>query len=182
MESQLFPAQDKISAAERCTKLREQKNEYLQKELDSWNEDTTPEFTSNLQFVASGSGIPSLGMTVSLPAISMQPSVSMLVMGGPQVTSISMSGSTLGPTPFGVLRAIVVPRLVLYLMRCQDKVEATMEMMAMVELLDPKLYKHSRRVYRPSLCESSPDTLRCSMDGPMKMCQRGWRRSRTFSI
>ena len=67
MESQLSAAQDKIGAAERRTKLLEQKNEYLQKELDSWNEDTTPEFTSNLQSVASGSGIPSIGMTVSLP-------------------------------------------------------------------------------------------------------------------
>ena len=83
------------------TKLLEQKNEYLQKELDSWNEDTTPEFTSNLQSVASGSGIPSIGMTVSLPAISMQPSISMPVIGGTPVTPIPMSGPTLGPTPFG---------------------------------------------------------------------------------
>ena len=56
MESQLSTAQDKIGAAERRTKLLEQKNENLQKELDSWNEDTTPDFTSNLQSVASGSG------------------------------------------------------------------------------------------------------------------------------
>ena len=35
MESQLFATQDKIGAAERRTKLLEQKNEYLQKELDS---------------------------------------------------------------------------------------------------------------------------------------------------
>ena len=41
MESQLSTAQDKIGAAERCTQLLEQKNESLQKELDSWNEDTT---------------------------------------------------------------------------------------------------------------------------------------------
>ena len=78
MESQLSAAQDKIGAAERCTKLLEQENEYLQKELDSWNEDTTPEFASNLQSVASGNGIPSIGMIVSLPSVSMQPPVSML--------------------------------------------------------------------------------------------------------
>ena len=101
MESQLSAAQDKIGATERCTKLLEQKNEYLQKELDSWNEDTTPEFTSNVQSVASGSGIPSIGMIVSLPAIAMPPSVSMPVIGGPQVTPIPMTGPTLGPTPFG---------------------------------------------------------------------------------
>ena len=57
MESQLSAAQDKIGAVERRTKLLEQKNEYLQKELDSWNEDTPQEFTSNVQSVASGSGI-----------------------------------------------------------------------------------------------------------------------------
>ena len=79
----------------------EQKNEYLQKELYSWNEDTPSEFTSNLQSVASGSGIPSIGMTVTLPAIAMPPSVSMPVIGGPQVTPIPMSGPTLGPTAFG---------------------------------------------------------------------------------
>ena len=101
MESQLSATQNKIGTATRRTKLLEQKNEYLQKELDSWNEDTTPEFTSNLQFVASGSGIRSLGMTVSLPAISIQPLVSMPVVGGPQVTSIPVSGPTLGPPPFG---------------------------------------------------------------------------------
>ena len=101
MESQLSAAQDKIGAIERRTKLLEQKNEYLPKELDSWNEDTTPEFTANLQAVASGSGIPSMGMTVSLPTVSMQPSVSMPVIGGPQVTPIPTSGPTLGPTPFG---------------------------------------------------------------------------------
>ena len=83
MESQLSGAQDKIGAAKRRTKLLEQKNEYLQKELDSWNEDTTPKFTSNLQSVASASGIPSIGMIVSLPAISIPPTVSMPVMGGP---------------------------------------------------------------------------------------------------
>ena len=70
MESQLSIAQDKIGATERHTKLLEQKNKYLQKELDSWNEDTTPEFTSNLQFVASGSGILSMGMIISLPVVS----------------------------------------------------------------------------------------------------------------
>ena len=93
-------AQDKIGAAKRHMKFLGQKNEYLQKELDSWNEDTTPELTSNLQFVVSGSAIPSIGMIVSLLAISMPPSVSMPVIGGPQVTPIPMIGSTLGPTPF----------------------------------------------------------------------------------
>ena len=63
MESQLSAAQDKIGAAERHTQLLEQKNENLQKELDSWNEDTTPEFTSNLQSVASGSELHSFGMS-----------------------------------------------------------------------------------------------------------------------
>ena len=101
MESQLSIAQDKIGAAKRRTKLLEQKNEYLQKELDSWNEDTTPEFTSNLQFVPISSGILSIGMTVALPSVSMPPSISMPVFGGPQVTPIPMSGPTLGPTPFG---------------------------------------------------------------------------------
>ena len=81
--------------------MLEQKNEYLQKELDSWNEDTTPEVPSNLQSVASGSGIPSIGMTVSLPSVSMQPPISMPVIGGPPVTPIPMSGPTLGSTPFG---------------------------------------------------------------------------------
>ena len=42
MESKLSVAQDKIGAAERRTQLLEQKNENLQKELDSWNEEATP--------------------------------------------------------------------------------------------------------------------------------------------
>ena len=67
MESQLSTAQDKIGVAERRTKLLEQKNENLQKELDSWNEEATLEYASNLQSVASGSGLPSFGMPVSLP-------------------------------------------------------------------------------------------------------------------
>ena len=70
--------------------------------MDSWNEDTLPEFTSNLQSVASGSGIPSIDMIVSLPAISMPPTISMPIISGPQVAPIPMSGPTLGPTPFGV--------------------------------------------------------------------------------
>ena len=101
IENQLFATQDKIGATERCAKLLEQKNEYLQKELDSWNEDTTHEFTSNLQSIASGSGIPSIGMTISLPTIAMPPVVSLAVIGGPQVTPIPMSGPTVGATPFG---------------------------------------------------------------------------------
>ena len=101
MESQLSAAQDKIGAAKRRTQLLEQKNENLQKELDSWNEDTTPEFTSNLQSVASGSGLHSFGMTVSQPYVAMSSLVSMPVIGGPQVIPIPMSGPTLGPTPFG---------------------------------------------------------------------------------
>ena len=52
MESQLSTTQDKIGAVERRTKLLEQKNENLQKELDSWNEDTTPEYIANVQSVA----------------------------------------------------------------------------------------------------------------------------------
>ena len=48
-------AQDQIDAIERRTKLLEQKNEYLQKELDSWNGDIPQEFPSNVQSVASGS-------------------------------------------------------------------------------------------------------------------------------
>ena len=39
-------------------------------------------------------------MTVSLPIVSIPPSVSMPGIGGPQVTPIPMSGPTLGPTPF----------------------------------------------------------------------------------
>ena len=41
-------------------------------------------------------------MIVTLPTIAMPQSTSVPVIGGPQVTPISMSGSTLGPTPFGV--------------------------------------------------------------------------------
>ena len=40
-------------------------------------------------------------MIVSLTSVSMQPPVSMPVLGGPPVTPISMSGPTLGSTPFG---------------------------------------------------------------------------------
>ena len=40
-------------------------------------------------------------MTVTLLTIAMPPSASMPVIGGPQVTPISISGSALGPTPFG---------------------------------------------------------------------------------
>ena len=81
--------------------MLEQKNEYLQKELDSWNEETTPEVTSNLQSVASGSGLPYFGMHVSQPPTAMSSPVSLPVIGGPQVNPIPMSGPTLGPTPFG---------------------------------------------------------------------------------
>ena len=101
MESQLSVAQDKISVAKRRTKLLEQKNEYLQKEWDGWNEETTPEVTSNLQSVASGSGLHSFRMPVSQPYVAMSPPVSMPVIGGPQVIPTPMSGPTLGPTPFG---------------------------------------------------------------------------------
>ena len=101
MESQLSAAQDQIGATERRTKLLEQKNENLQKELGSWNEDTTPEFASNLQFVASGSGFPFVGMIVSQPYVAMSSLVSMPVIGGPPVMPNPMSGLTLGPTPFG---------------------------------------------------------------------------------
>ena len=54
-----------------------------------------------MQSVATSSGIPSIGMIVTLPAVAMPPLASMPVIGRPQVTSISMSGPTLGPTPFG---------------------------------------------------------------------------------
>ena len=101
MESQLSAAQDKIGAAKRRTQLLEQKNENLQKELDSWNEDTTTEFTSNVQSVASGSGLPSFGMPVSQPYVAMSAPISIPVIGGPQVNPIPMSGPTLGSTPFG---------------------------------------------------------------------------------
>ena len=110
------------------------------KELDNWNEDTPPEFTSNVQSVASGSGILSIGMIVTLLAIAMPPSASMPVIGGPQVTHIAMSGPTLGPTPFGVLKAVTVCCLVLFLMRHQDKVEMV-TIVEMVELLGQELYK-----------------------------------------
>ena len=82
-------------------KLLEEKNENLQKELDSWNEEVTQEYTSNMQFVASGSGLPSFGMLVSQPYVAMSTLVSLPVIGGPQVSPIPMSGPTLGPTPFG---------------------------------------------------------------------------------
>ena len=100
MESQLSVAQDQIGVAERHTKLLEQKNENLQKELDSWNEETTPEFTSNLQSVASGSGPHSFGMPVSQSYVAMSSPVSIPMIGGPQVIPTPMSGPTLGPTPF----------------------------------------------------------------------------------
>ena len=101
MESQLSTTQEKIGAAERHTKLLEQKNENLQKELDSWNEETPPEFTSNLQSVASGSGLPYFGMPVSQPDVAMSAPISMPVVGGPQVSSILMSDPTGDPIPFG---------------------------------------------------------------------------------
>ena len=101
MESQLSAARDKIGAAERHTKLLEEKNENLQKELDSWNEETTPEYTSNLQSVASGSGLPYFGMPVSQPYVTMSTLVSLPVIGGPQVIPTPMSGPALGSTPFG---------------------------------------------------------------------------------
>ena len=69
--------------------------------MDSWNEEATLEFTSNLQFVASGSGLTSFGMPVSHPYVAMSSPVSMPVIGGPQVSPIPMSGPTLGPTPLG---------------------------------------------------------------------------------
>ena len=105
MESQLFAAQDKIGAAKRRTKLLEEKNENLQKELDSWNEETTPEVTSNLRSVASGSGLPYFGMLVSQPHVAMSSPVSMPGIGGPQVIPTPMSGPILGPTPFGGLQS-----------------------------------------------------------------------------
>ena len=159
MESQLFTTQDKIGVAKRHTKLLEQKNEYLQKELDSWNEDTPPELTSNLQSVASGSGIPSIGMTVSLPSVSMQPLVSMPVIGGPPVTPILMSGPTLSSTPFGGPQSNFCVLFGSVFDASLGQVEITMEMMAMVELLDPKLYRHSCKEYQHSIWELSPKTL-----------------------
>ena len=69
--------------------------------MDSWNEEITPEVTSNLQSVASGSGLHSFGMSVSQPYVAMSSPVPMPVIGGPQVIPTSMSGPTLGPTPFG---------------------------------------------------------------------------------
>ena len=101
MESQLSAAQDKIGAAERRTKLLEEKNENLQKELNSWNEETTPEYTSNVQSVASGSGLPYFGMPVSQPDVAMSSPVSLPVISGPQMSPMPMSGSALGSTPFG---------------------------------------------------------------------------------
>ena len=181
MESQLSAAQDKIGATERRTKLLEQKNENLQKELDSWNEEATPEYTSNLQYVASGSGLPSFGMPVSLPSVAMSAPTSMPVIGGPQVSPIPMSGPTWAPLHLGVHRAIVVFRLVPCLMRRQDQVEMVI-MMAMVELLDQELYRYNHRVQLHSIWELSPKNLRCSMDEPMKMCQCGWQSSQISFI
>ena len=107
----------------------------------------------------------------------------MPVIGGPQVTPIPMSGPTLGPTPFGGPQS---NRRVsfgsVFDASSGQGGKTTMAMMAMVELLDPELYRHNRREYQHSIWESSPKTLRYSMDGPMKMCQRGWRRSPTSSI
>ena len=152
--------------------------------MNSWNEDTTLECTSNLQSVASGSGIPSIGMIVTLPAIAMPSLASMLVIGGPQVTPISMNGPTLGPIPLGILKVAVVCHLVLCLMRHQAKVEMMkiVEMVAMVVLLGQELYRYNRKEYQPSIWESSPKTLRYSMDGPMKIFQHGWLRSLTSFI
>ena len=57
-----------------------------------------------------------------------------------------------------------------------------MEMMQMVELLGPELYMSTAAGgINISIWESSPKTLRYSMDGPMKMFQRGWQRSPTSS-
>ena len=159
MESQLSIAQDKIGAAKWRTKLPEQKNEYLQKELDSWNEDTTPEVTSYLQSAANGSGIPSIGMTISLPSVSLPPSASMLVIGGPPVTPILMSGPTLSSTPFGGPQSNFCVLFGSVFDASLGQVEITMEMMAMVELLDPKLYRHSCKEYQHSIWELSPKTL-----------------------
>ena len=69
--------------------------------MDSWNEETTPEVTSNLRSVASGSGLPYFGMLVPQPHVAMSSPVSMPVSGGPPVIPTPMSGPTLGPTPFG---------------------------------------------------------------------------------
>ena len=174
MVSQLSTAQDKIGAAERRTKLLEQKNENLQKELDSWNEDTPPEFTSNLQFVASGSGLPHFGMPISHPSVATSTPVSMPMIGGPQASPILLSDPTGDITPFGGPQGNRRVSLVPCLMRRQDQVEMAI-MMAMVELLGPELYRHNHRVHLHSIWELSPKNLRCSMDEPMKMCQRGWR-------
>ena len=182
METQLSAAQDKIGVAKRRTKLLEEKNDTLQKELDSWNEETTPEVTSNLQSVASGSGLPYFGMPVSQPYTAMSSPVSLPVIGGPQVSPIPMSGPTLGPTPFGGPQG---NRRVLFgsvLMRRQVKNKITMVIMEMVEQWDQELYRYNRRVQRLSIWESSPKTLRYFMDGPMKMSQRGWRRFLISSI
>ena len=134
---------------------------------------------SNMQSVVSGSGFPSFGMPVSQPYVAMSTPVSLPVIGGPQVNPIPMSGPTLDPTPFGGpqrnRRVLFGP----YLMRRQVKKERTMVMMAMV---DQELYRHNRRVQRRSIWESSPKTLRYSMDGPMKMSPRGWQRFLISSI
>ena len=88
------------------------------------------------------------------------------------------------PHHLEVLRAIVVCCLVIFLMRRHDKVEMVtiVEMVVMVELLGPELYRYNRREYQPSIWESSPKTLRYCIDGPMKVSQHGWPRSQTSFI
>ena len=51
--------------------------------MESWGVPYQSEFESNLQSVASGSGISNLGMFVTLLAIALPPSVSVPVIGGP---------------------------------------------------------------------------------------------------
>ena len=182
MESQLFVAHDQIGAAERRTKLLEQKNENLQKELDSWNEEATPKFTSHLQSIASGSGLPSFGMSVSQPNVTLSAPVSIPVIGGPQVSPIPMSGPTLGPTPFGGPQGN-------HRVSFGSVFDASLGQGGdnngndgIVAQWDQELYRYNRRVQRLSIWESSPKTLRYFMDGPMKMYLRGWRRSRISFI
>ena len=69
--------------------------------MESWDVPYQSEFESNLQSVASGSGISNLGMSVTRPAIAMPLPTSMSMIGGPQVNPVSMSGPQLGPMPFG---------------------------------------------------------------------------------
>ena len=95
-------AQNQSGAVERRSKLLEEKNESLQKEMESWSIPYKPEVDSNLQFVASGRGIPNPSMIVPPPAIAM-PLVSMLVTSGPQINPTFVGGPTLRPTPFGGL-------------------------------------------------------------------------------